>query len=180
METDAALFLYLNRALCGEAATLFFSTMTHLGNGLVLALMILPPLFWRRRADFKTHALPLVLAVAVSGGVVNLLKPIVDRPRPGQRFAAEGVDVHIPAGTPSDKAFPSGHTQTAFGAAVYLSCMYPGWSPLFLTLAAIVGLSRIAIGVHYPLDVLVGALFGTAFSIVAYRLVKRRQAAWRP
>lgn len=175
METDTTLFLYLNHAMSGELATLFFSTITHLGNGLVLALLILPPLFLLRRKDFRTHALPLILAVALSGGVVNLLKPIVNRSRPGPRFAAEGVTIHVPEGTPPDKAFPSGHTQTAFGAGVYLSFMYPILSPVFLSLALMVGLSRIAIGVHYPLDVLVGALFGAIFSVIAFKIAIRRK-----
>ncbi len=175
MNTDVALFLYLNRALSGEAATLFFSTITHLGNGLVLAVLVLPILYKIKRIDFNAHALSMVLAVALSGGVVNLIKPVVGRPRPGPRFAAEGIAVHVPRGTPPDKAFPSGHTQTAFATAVYLSCMYPRWLPIFLSLACLVGLSRIAIGVHYPSDVVVGALFGALFSLAAFHLARRRQ-----
>jgi undecaprenyl-diphosphatase len=177
METDLTLFLWVNRSLSGEAATLLFTTITHLGNGLVLAVLVLPSLYFLKRADFKQHALPLVIAVALSGGLVNILKPIVDRPRPGPYFENQGMAIHVPAGTPPDKAFPSGHTQTAFGTAVYLSLMYPVLSPLFLTLAALVGLSRMAIGVHYPLDVLVGALFGTGFSIAGFRVAVKRQRA---
>ena len=177
MNVDIPLFLKLNHAFSGDAATAFFTSVTHLGNGLVLALLILPTLFLFRRDHFKAHALPLVLSVALSGGVVNLIKPIVDRPRPGPYFDTIGQPetVHIPAGTPSDKAFPSGHTQTAFGAAVYLSLMYPVLSPVFLLMASLVGLSRIAIGVHYPLDVAVGALFGAVFSIAGYRAARRRE-----
>jgi undecaprenyl-diphosphatase len=174
MTIDVELFLTINRALASPLATFFFSTVTYLGNGLLLAVLILPPLYYFDRTAFRRHTLPLVAAVALSGAVVNLMKVAVDRPRPTVYFQDSNIEIHTPLGTPPDRAFPSGHTQTAFGAATYLSCLYPAASPLFLALAALVGLSRIAVGVHFPLDVLVGALFGTAFSLVAYLWVKKR------
>ncbi len=174
MNFDTDLFLTLNHALSGPVATFFFSKITHLGNGLVLAVLVLLPLFVFDRARFRRHGVPMVIAVALSGGVVNLMKIAVDRPRPERYFEPSGVEVHTPLGTPGDKAFPSGHTQTAFGAATYLSCIYPTAAPLFLSLAALVGLSRIAVGVHYPLDVVVGALFGVTFSLAAFLWVRRR------
>jgi undecaprenyl-diphosphatase len=102
------------------------------------------------------------------------MKIAVDRPRPGEHFQSTDVVVHIPFGTPPDRSFPSGHTQTAFGAATYLSCLFPAASPLFLILAALVGLSRVAMGAHFPLDVLVGAIIGAGFSLAAFFWVKRR------
>ena len=172
---DRELFIWLNHALSGPWCTPFFSIVTHLGNGLVLAVLILPILFWCRRDDFRTHALPLILAVAISGGIVNIIKPIVDRERPGMYFSDSETTINIPLGTPPDKAFPSGHTQTAFGTAVYLALLYPKLSPLFILAASLVGLSRIAIGVHYPLDVIVGALFGISISWVTFMKVRRRK-----
>ncbi len=174
IEFDAELFLTLNRSLSGSAATLFFSLITYLGNGLVLALVILPPLFFLDRDRFNKHTAAIVISSALSGLVVNLIKPVVDRPRPPEHFGKMGIAVHAPLDPPPDRSFPSGHTQTAFSAATYLSCMYPAGAPLFFGLAATVGLSRIAVGVHYPLDVLSGALFGMVFSWLGYRYNKRR------
>ena len=101
-------------------------------------------------------------------------KPAVGWTELGKRLEKTTIrgEVHTPTGTPSDKSFPSGHTQTAFGAATYLSCLYPAASPIFLGLAALTGLSRIALGVHYPSDVLAGALFGIVFSLLGFRFYR--------
>ncbi|MCP4678841.1 MAG: phosphatase PAP2 family protein [Deltaproteobacteria bacterium] len=174
IDFDATLFLYLNHALSGPIATRFFLLITWLGDGIVLSLGILLPLYFFRRVQFRRHALAMVLAVAMGGLVVNLMKIAVNRPRPPEHFAQLGVDIHIPGSEPRDRSFPSGHTQTAFGAATYLSCLFPMGAPAFISLAALVGLSRIAIGVHFPADVLVGAFFGALFSIIGFYLNRRR------
>jgi undecaprenyl-diphosphatase len=174
MSLDDNLFLEINRALSSAHASLFFSNITRLGDGLLLAFVILLPMFCFQRERFKRHAVPMVLSVALSGLVVFFVKAWVDRPRPKDRFSPVGVQVHAPLGTPGDRSFPSGHTQTAFGAATYLSCLYPRFAPAFLVIAGLVGLSRIAIGVHFPLDVLVGALIGSLFSILGFWWVTKR------
>ena len=173
MNFDEQLFLALNQVLSGHGATVVFSNITHLGDGLVLALIILPALFFLDRPTFKRHVVAMVVAVALSGLAVNLMKIAVDRPRPPERFELTGIEVHTPTGVPGDRSFPSGHAQTAFGAATYLACLYPLASPLFLGLATLVGLSRIAIGVHFPLDVLAGGLFGALFSFIAFKFRNR-------
>lgn len=172
IELDEQLFLALNQALSGSFASGLFSVVTKLGNGLILAALIIVPMLIFDRRRLKLHLLPMVLAVAISGGIVNLMKIAVDRPRPTERFAGDEVAVHAPRGTPSDRSFPSGHTQTAFGGATYLSCIYPAAAPAFLVAAALAGLSRIALGVHFPLDVLAGAAIGAAFSLAAHRLTR--------
>jgi len=176
IELDEQLFLALNHALSGTWSTEVFAVVTRLGDGLVLAALIVVPMLVFDRQRLKRHVIPMVLAVAISGGLVNLMKIGVDRPRPAERFASTGVEVHTPRGTPSDRSFPSGHTQTAFGAATYLSCLYPAATPAFLLGALLVGLSRIALGVHYPLDVLAGAVIGAAFSIAAFLITRRFHA----
>ena len=172
MNIDDQLFLQLNHFFSGPAASVFFSVITYLGNGLVTAAVIILPMYFLDRAKLRSHLLPMVLSTALSGAAVNIIKPIAGRPRPADYFSAGGADIHTPLGTPTDKSFPSGHTQTAFGAATYMSCVYPHLSPFFLGLAALTGLSRIAIGVHFPSDVLVGALFGIIFSLFGFRAQK--------
>jgi len=176
---DERLFLILNQALDGAWVTVLLGLVTWLGNGLVLAVLVLPPLFVFDRRAFRRHALPLVVSVALSGVVVNVVKPAVGRQRPSEHLAERGIDVSTPLGTPLDASFPSGHSQTAFGTAVYLSCLYPPASPIFLSLASLVGISRIALGVHYPLDVLTGALVGALFALAAF-LARRRLGSRDP
>jgi undecaprenyl-diphosphatase len=174
MEWDEQLFLALNHALDGPWSSRIFALLTRLGNGWVLAALIVPALLLLDRRRLRRHLVALVIAVAFGGLVVNLAKIAFDRPRPPEHFAAVGVEVHAPLGTPSDRSFPSGHTQTAFGAATYLSCMYPVGAPAFLALAALVGLSRIALGVHFPFDVIVGAFVGAGCGLLGHRINRRR------
>ncbi len=173
MGLDEQIFLAVNGACSGPASTTAACVVTELGDGLVLALLIIPPMLLFDRSRLRRHLLPMVLSVAISGGLVNLMKIVVDRPRPPEGFAETATLVHTPLGTPPDRSFPSGHSQTAFGAATYLSCLYPAASPALLAAAALAGLSRVALGVHYPSDVLAGSLIGAVFSLVGFSLAQR-------
>jgi membrane-associated phospholipid phosphatase len=68
---------------------------------------------------------------------------------------------------PGSYSFPSGHSASAFAGAWLLSRHYPKLTPLWYALAALTGFSRIYLGVHYPGDVLSGAIAGTAIAEAA-------------
>jgi undecaprenyl-diphosphatase len=172
---DESLFLWINGAAAGPVASALSVVVTQLGNGLVLALLVLPILYLKDRAVFRSHALWLVVAVATSGLLVNVAKIAVDRPRPPERFARSDQPVHAPIGAPPDRSFPSGHTQTAFGTATYLSCLYPSAALAFLAAAALVGLSRVTLGVHFPSDVVVGGATGVLISLAVFVVARRRE-----
>ncbi|WDC85721.1 phosphatase PAP2 family protein [Caloramator sp. mosi_1] len=67
-----------------------------------------------------------------------------------------------------DYSFPSGHTTAAFSIFTTLAFFFPYLSVLFISLALLVGLSRIYLGVHYPTDVAAGILIGSLFSYLTY------------
>jgi membrane-associated phospholipid phosphatase len=164
---DEQLFIAANHALSGPWATPVLAAITWLGNGAVLAALVLPALYLLDRERLRRHAVALVVSVTLSGLAVNAAKAVLDVPRPADRFPGE---VLTPTGTPVDGSMPSGHAQTAFGTAAYLSCLYPAAAPVLLALACLVGLSRVALGVHTPLEVLVGAGAGAATSLLGYQL----------
>jgi len=170
---DESIFLWINHAASGPVATAVMTVVTWLGNGFVLAVLVLPALYLRDRAAFRIHVIPMVLAVALSGLVVNVTKVVVDRARPPEHFAAAEVTVYTPMGVPPDRSFPSGHAQTAFGVATYLSCLYPPAAAALLATAGLVALSRVALGVHFPSDIVVGAIVGALFSLAAYAIARR-------
>ena len=75
---------------------------------------------------------------------------------------------------PQDHSFPSGHAATSFACATVLALAFPRLAVPLYVLAAAIGFSRIYVGVHYPLDVLGGAVLGIAVAIALRWLVRAR------
>ena len=107
-----------------------------------------------------------VSAVACADLLSFALKAVVDVDRPPLRDPSPDPLVRVP----TDHSFPSGHTATSFAAALVLARAVPQRAWLFYVLAAAIGFSRIYVGVHYPLDVLGGALLGLLAATALLRL----------
>lgn len=101
-------------------------------------------------------------------GGVNLLiywalKRSTRRQRPFER--CQGIRACMKV--PDPFSFPSGHTLHAVAFGVLLSAFFPGLAPLLWTFASLVAVSRVVLGLHYPSDVLMGALIGAATAALA-------------
>jgi undecaprenyl-diphosphatase len=102
------------------------------------------------------------LAAALGLALAHGITMVWDRPRPYE--AHSGVHLFVaPSGDPS---FPSDHATAAFAIAVSLFLRSRRVGLLALGMAVVLGLARVAVGAHYPLDVLGGALIGTAAALV--------------
>ena len=102
--------------------------------------------------------------------ITTTLKFTIDRDRPFVTYP--DIQKLTGAGSPS---FPSGHTSEAFATATSLSLAFPKWyviAPSMLWASA-AGYSRMHLGVHYPSDVLVGALIGSGSAWLCHELNKR-------
>jgi 4-amino-4-deoxy-L-arabinose transferase-like glycosyltransferase len=115
----------------------------------------------------------VVLVVALGDGlVINKLKKVHERPRP---FAAL-PDARVIVGKSASFSMPSGHTANWFGAAMVAFIFYRRRAAWLFAMAAAVGFSRIYNGVHYPGDVLAGAILGSGYAALAVWLANE---AWR-
>ena len=97
-----------------------------------------------------------------------LLKNMIVRDRPCWVDPSVELLVEIP----DDYSFPSGHTSFSFAAATAIFQYWKGWGFLAFVLAALIGLSRLYLFVHFPTDVLVGAVIGIVSGLLAGLLVK--------
>ncbi len=130
---------------------------------IVLALVLLA------RKKTRPQGAAVAAALVIDLVLCNfLLKPLVARPRP---FTLREVQLLVDA--PTDYSFPSGHTAASFAAVTALLCGKSRlWLPA-LVLAVVIALSRLYLYVHYPSDVLCGALLGALCGVVGAFLVRK-------
>lgn len=109
-------------------------------------------------------------AIGVNSAITLAMKYSFNRTRPYNTYP--DIVKKSKGGSPS---FPSGHTSMAFSTATSLSLEYPKWYVIVpaYTWAGTVGYSRMYLGVHYPSDVLVGALIGSGSAWVTYLVNKK-------
>ena len=113
--------------------------------------------WWRRPWLFFQVVLADFAAQLISYG----LRQAIGRERPAVVYAAPKPLVHVP----HDGSFPSGHGTASFACATMLAFAAPRAAPAFFLLAAAIAWSRVYVGVHYPLDVLGGAVLGVLVAI---------------
>jgi undecaprenyl-diphosphatase len=113
-----------------------------------------------------------LVSLGVASGFANLVaKPLSSRRRPAREEAEELARRHVQM--PRSSSFPSGHTASAFAFASGAAGAQPMLSTPLRILATLVGYSRVHTGVHYPADVLAGAIIGVGAAGLAGRLLDR-------
>jgi undecaprenyl-diphosphatase len=144
----------------GEPFDTIFVALSRIGTwGLVwIVLAALAVWLWRKPVVLPAVVIADLVAQALSG----LGKVITDRPRPPLRYPDPAPLVHVP----HTASFPSGHAATSFACAATLARYAPRRVAVVLyVLAALIAYSRVYVGVHYPLDVIGGALLGLLIAI---------------
>ena len=147
-----------------------FKFITHLGDeGIIWIVLTLVLLCFK-----KTRRYGIVMGISLVVGTVIgnfALKNIIARPRP---FTVNSDMLANLIVTPPDSySFPSGHTLSSFECATALFMCNKKMGIPALILAALIGFSRNYLYVHYPTDVIVGALLGIAIGVGVYLLYNK-------
>lgn len=134
---------------------------TYLGAGYIWGLLGLYLILFGTPRD-QTNVLVGLGVTMVEITVFHLFKAFFSRPRPP--FRAQGLRQSYLY----THSFPSGHATIGFGVAYLIAYFYPAWSTVLLAylIAGAIGLSRVYLREHFPMDVIGGAALGTAISWV--------------
>lgn len=167
---DLSVLLFIQEHVRQEWLDGFVKAITFLGDlgwfWIALGIILLIPQ--------KTRSIGIVVLISllIDILVTNVaLKNIIARPRP---FNINNTLIPL-IPKPHDFSFPSGHTAASFASAfVYYRMAPKKYGVAALVLAALIGLSRLYLGVHYPSDVIGGFFIGWICSVAAYHLLKNR------
>ena len=147
-----------------------FDTHYGLNSSLLIMAAIVGVLLWRtKREKFLAEFILFIGIVGIGGVLIHLLKDYFCRVRPLGLF---GDDVRVFHEMLERGSFPSGHTQIAFSVATYLSLKFKKYWWFFMIGAVLMGLSRVYVGMHFPVDVLGGALVGILVALIMMKLIK--------
>lgn len=175
LNLDKSLFTLINSRWTAPWADNFFPFITDLHKttffASVFILLVLALFIWQK--GFKKGLIVFLfclLSVGASDGFGNwALKKTVQRPRPAETQGLE-VKVRAPFGGYS---FVSNHATNMFNFASFTSFIFPSAAIPTFTIAFLVAYSRVYNGVHFPADVICGALLGILFGFVFARFCQR-------
>lgn len=141
----------------------FMYKITNIGGVLFTSLIVVLFIIFGR--NFNEYlGFEMLVAMIISQSIVYSLKAILSRERPYkilEHLNTFGIEM-------KDYSFPSGHSASSFSIATTIALNNPKLSIYVFTLAMIVGISRIYLGVHYPTDVAVGIFLGVGISLVVH------------
>lgn len=165
-QIDGNILLWIQENIRNPVLTPVMKAVTHLGDAGIFWILLTVALlcFKKTRRAGLVSAAALVLSLVVN----NLcLKNLVDRTRPYELI--EGLKILV--SKPGDASFPSGHSGASFAAATAIfQCVPRKYGIPLLVLAALIALSRLYVGVHFPTDVLAGTVIGILLGLAAKRL----------
>jgi undecaprenyl-diphosphatase len=159
---DLSIFYFFNHTISTPVLDKFFSLITNVNNWYVAYIILLLISIIKGGRAGRIVALGVLILIAFTDQVNSvLIKEFFHRARPCNVLP----DVITPMGCTGTFSFPSSHAFNNFAAATFIVRFFPRlWGALFIT-AVLISISRIYLGLHYPSDVLGGAILG---SVVGY------------
>ncbi|MFI2743911.1 phosphatase PAP2 family protein [Zhouia sp. PK063] len=167
---DRQIFIYLN-SLGVENYDLFWGTITQIKVWIPLFLFFFYLIikYYKKDVAIKLSAATIVLVIFVAG-LTDLVKNLVGRVRPSNN--PDLAEVIRALQTPHNYSFFSGHASSSFALTTFVVLLirhHTKWAYTFYVWPILLCFSRIYVGVHYPSDILVGALVGTSIAFFCYK-----------
>lgn len=183
VDLDKQIFLLINKDWAYPWLDSFFIFLTnaHKMNLVRFGLFPIGVLIWLYFGRKYALRALLVTGLVISASdlfAYRLVKPAVARTRPSHVVELGGI-MRQPKPA-NGYSFPSNHAINSFAGAATLSWYYPQLSILFYTYALLISYSRPYVGVHYPFDVIAGAIAGLIISFLLTRFFVNRFPAWQP
>src|SRR6058998_2835192 len=146
---------------------IFFTILT----GVYVIFLVAVPLWWR---GLRTATFDVLLLLAITIVATEAIKYLVDRPRPCDTLANVNTLAGYRCSAEFDPAFPSGHASRAFAVAGFLTVRFR-WKVGVPAgaVAVLAGLSRVYLGLHWPSDILGGAVVGIALALLVEYVSRR-------
>ena len=169
---DKAVFLFINVTLSNPVGDVLWPIITEYDKLLPVRIVLFGVwllLIIRGGARGRTAALLLIPVIVLADTLSSkILKELIARPRPCHGIdgvaLVQGIHALVPCGP--GKSFPSSHAVNNFAVATLFAFYYRRYTWWFIAGASLVALSRPAVGVHYPSDILGGALIGSLLALL--------------
>lgn len=164
-EVELPLCLLFNRASRRRRIRDGFAIVSRLGDGVLWYTIIasLPLIYGMQALEASLHMLAVGLVSLV---IYKWLKRSTSRARPYRVNA----DILHSVRALDEYSFPSGHTMHAVGFSIVLLTYYPEWWIAILPFTTLVATSRLVLGLHYPSDVLIGAVIGASVGLLSFQI----------
>lgn len=175
LHIDRDVFSFINGSLANPVTDLVMPVITNDMVLRVLYVLVLAGLLLFGGRRFIWVILFSIIVVAATDLCASaLFKPWIMRPRP-----CRVMDVHLLVGCGAGYSFPSSHAANLFGQALFFGMLYKKYLPYLAGFSFLVGVSRIFVGVHYPLDVIAGLTLGVLAGAPAARVLWKLHAGDR-
>ncbi len=172
-EIDLWLFHFINSDMSGAMTDFLMPIITNKYTWLPAFILLLVYLLWRGGVRGRITFILLLVGIVASDQISSsLLKPFFDRLRPCHTLSEINLLVSCGVG----KSFPSSHSANSFMAATILFWYKSSWGKYVFSIAGLIAISRVFVGVHYPLDILAGAVLGITISFGLIFIFKKVNA----
>jgi undecaprenyl-diphosphatase len=165
---DLVIFYFFNHTISTGFLDKFFSIITNVNNWYIAYIILLGISWTKGGTRGKLAVVGVIILIIVTDQTgYRLLKEFFARPRPCDVLS----DVLTPLGCTGTYSFPSNHALNNFAAAIFFYKLFPKLKWILFTAATLIAISRVYLGLHYPSDILGGAIIGLVFGYIFTLLV---------